>query len=908
MSKQAETLSSAATAYLRGQQEGGDSLFWLQRAHRLAPNDPRILLDLARKELTLPDADRQATYKKFKTLTQNYDLAPAWVGLAIAAQLCRNATAAAKALEALLTRHCLPDDSYFAEFASHIAHIAGYDGWQGVRADGTMVQEGEGRLLGVETNFAALNQIYGVLTCKGQGLTGWAVRPAWPDQAPTLTLTDAKGQSRIIQCGRSLVPDETAPFFPRYRFRLTPKQLAGMQPPFQVTGADGKPLWGSPLDPAALNHPPQEAAFRGPAVTQIPPRAKLALIMPVYKGLEETRAAVQSVLRSKAPDTRFIVVNDASPDEALVAWLHQQGAEQAFELLQHPKNLGFCASINTGLETAKGCDVVLLNSDILVSRMALQTMQELAYTHPQIGTITPFSNEATICSYPDPQAANPMPDMATTDQLDEWARATNGLAFVEIPTGVGFCLYIRHDCLQKTGRLRGEIFAQGYGEENDFCLRARHLGYQNVLAVGAYVAHCGHVSFKNAAIALGQRNTALIERLFPGYQALVQAYHKADPAAPYRQALDEVRLCHQLGNRPAVLLISHAHGGGVAKQIEATCAAYEAQGMVPLMLTTRPPKSKWVKYPWPSQLKIVGKPDYPNFTFTLPEALPALLSLLKKLHVEKIEMHHTLGHHPIVRELAGRLGVAQEIVAHDYASFCPRVNLITRSNKNEPYRYCGEPDLSGCITCYRQNQAGRFETLSVPQLLARSQAEFAAAAKVVVPSGDMARRLMQHFPGLKPEITPWEDDQQPVTLRPPRYGTRRIGILGGIGPAKGYDVVLDCVRDATSRHLPLEFVIIGNTADDEPFLRESVKVTGGYKHEELPVLVRDLAIDLAFLPSICPETWGFVLSEAWQCGLYTVVFDLGAQAERVRATKRGSVLPLGLPCDRVNNFLINVTY
>ena len=116
------------------------------------------------------------------------------------------------------------------------------------------------------------------------------------------------------------------------------------------------------------------------------------------------------------------------------------------------------------------------------------------------------------------------------------------------------------------------------------------------------------------------------------------------------------------------------------------------------------------------------------------------------------------------------------------------------------------------------------------------------------------------------------------------------------------------MRDAASKRLPLEFVIIGNTADDEPFLRESVKVTGGYKPKELPTLIQDLAIDLAFLPSICPETWGFVLSEAWQCGLYTVVFDLGAQAERVRATSRGSVLPLGLPCDRVNNFLINVTY
>ena len=37
-----------------------------------------------------------------------------------------------------------------------------------------------------------------------------------------------------------------------------------------------------------------------------------------------------------------------------------------------------------------------------------------------------------------------------------------------------------------------------------------------------------------------------------------------------------------------------------------------------------------------------------------------------------------------------------------------------------------------------------------------------------------------------------------------------------------------------------------------------------------------------------------------RAGLYALVFDLGAQAERVRATGRGMVLPLGLPAERIN--------
>jgi hypothetical protein len=44
-----------------------------------------------------------------------------------------------------------------------------------------------------------------------------------------------------------------------------------------------------------------------------------------------------------------------------------------------------------------------------------------------------------------------------------------------------------------------------------------------------------------------------------------------------------------------------------------------------------------------------------------------------------------------------------------------------------------------------------------------------------------------------------------------------------------------------------------------------------------------------------PETWSYTLSQLWQAGLDVVAFDIGAPAERIRAMRRGSLLPLGLP-------------
>ena len=51
----------------------------------------------------------------------------------------------------------------------------------------------------------------------------------------------------------------------------------------------------------------------------------------------------------------------------------------------------------------------------------------------------------------------------------------------------------------RSGSLRADVFAQGYGEENDFCLRARHLGWRHVAAPGVFVAHVGGHSFGAAA-------------------------------------------------------------------------------------------------------------------------------------------------------------------------------------------------------------------------------------------------------------------------------------------------------------------------------------------------------------------------------------------------------------------------
>ncbi len=894
---------AAAAAWLEAKKGGPRAILWLQRAVRLAPNDPRIALDLA--HALLQNNELSTARDQFAIIAERYDIEPAWTGLALAAAQAHDMKAAAQALNIVLSRHCLPPGPDFAAFTAHIAAAAGYGGYTGRSAAGEIIAKGTGRLLGAKPDLAALTRVEGLVAWENGHLRGWAARPAWPHEPPSLWLHDSAGHRSAVRFGKILPADDDAPFLPRYRFNLGPKALHGLTPPFTLRGAKGPPIFGSPVNIAAQEQPPTKAAMRGKPPARIPPRAKLMLLMPIYRGLLQTKAALASVLAAMPAGAELLVVDDASPEPALARHLDQLAGQGRINLRRHSENRGFCAAVNTGLDEAAGRDVLLLNADILLPPGAIETMADLAYAHHETGTVTPLSNEASICSYPDAAGGNKMPDLPATTALNDMARALHGLRAVEIPTAVGFCMFIRHDCLAATGGFRAEIFAQGYGEENDFSLRARHLGFRHMAAPGAFVAHEGGVSFRAAARGLMARNLALLERLHPGYHALVQAHHEADPLKPSRTALDAQRLRQHKRRLGAVLFISHSHGGGVARRVAEDMAALQASGRQALLLTTQFPKSPdKTPYPWPALLNDATLEDLCNLSFDLAHEQPRLLALLRDLQVKHVVLHHRLGHHESIAQLAAALGVPQDIVVHDYASFCPRVNLLNRPDPSAPLRYCGEPAEAGCIACVRRADRGVQERISIRALRARSAAEFAAAAKVIIPSADTARRLQRYFPALTPQIQPWDEASAwpPPALPPPR-ARALVAVIGGIGPAKGFDVLLDCAADAKARALPLDFIVIGTSADDDKLLAAGIFVTGPYREGEAGALIRSLQPSLAFLPSIWPETWCYALSEAWAAGLRAVVFDLGAQGERMRQSKRGMALPLGLPPQRINDVL-----
>ena len=267
------------------------------------------------------------------------------------------------------------------------------------------------------------------------------------------------------------------------------------------------------------------------------------IIVPVFKGMGDTVRCIEAVLGARCVTRwQLIIINDCSPEPELQAWLRAAAQnEPRITLLENSENIGFVATVNRGMSLCDTHDVLLLNSDTEVANNWLDRLRTAAYNSDRVGTVTPFSNNATIFSYPHFCCVNEMPDGWNTTELDGLFAKNLAGQTLEVPTAVGFCMYIRRACLREVGLFDVENFGKGYGEENDFCIRAQHLGWHHLHALDTFVRHVGGVSFGEAKSAHELRAIDTLRRLHPNYESDVHNFLQRDPAAMARQSIDVAR-------------------------------------------------------------------------------------------------------------------------------------------------------------------------------------------------------------------------------------------------------------------------------------------------------------------------------------------------------------------------------
>jgi GT2 family glycosyltransferase len=180
-------------------------------------------------------------------------------------------------------------------------------------------------------------------------------------------------------------------------------------------------------------------------------------------------------------------------------------------------------------------DVVLLNSDTEVTPGWLQGLQRCLASDAAIATATPWTNNGEIASIPRFCSVNPPPP--DPDAVAAAIAAAGAACYPELPTAVGFCMAVTRRAIERIGLFDEARFGKGYGEENDYSMRARAAGLRNVLCDDVYVVHLGGRSFGPLGLGPDEDSMRRLLDLHPGYLQLVQAFIAEDPLAVRRRAV-----------------------------------------------------------------------------------------------------------------------------------------------------------------------------------------------------------------------------------------------------------------------------------------------------------------------------------------------------------------------------------
>jgi GT2 family glycosyltransferase/glycosyltransferase involved in cell wall biosynthesis len=593
------------------------------------------------------------------------------------------------------------------------------------------------------------------------------------------------------------------------------------------------------------------------------------IVIPVYDGFEEVRRCLASVLDTV--DThwaRVVVVNDASPNPQITDYLRDlAGQRDAMVLLENPQNLGFVATANRGMREGPERDVLLLNSDVEVSNDWLARLRDTAYAKPSVASVTPFSNNATICSFPNICEDNRLLFGLGVAELDRAFADRFGAGEVtEIPTGVGFCMYIRRDCLQAVGYFDEDTFGRGYGEENDWCQRAERAGWKNYLASNCFVFHKGRVSFGDEHNPRVENALRLLDERYPRYHTTVADYIARDPVKLQRVEVILQLLAAQ--DKPKLVAISHKLGGGAQQHVDELVSLYEGQALF-LQLTPDRDGSSVILSIYDDGRKLKD-----GLYFDIEQEYDKLVELLRSLGIGRVHFHHTMGLHPRVWLLAQDLGCGYDLTIHDYYLINGNPTL---TDKNARFVADGDTDFDErCAGHYPLPEGLQGEGWRDNQRLLVEGAD-----RVIFPSEDAAQRFCRFF-DVAQRVVAWHPDYQSSQPYPsPEWKRRSTGplkvvVLGAISREKGADV-LEAVAHQLADE-PVEFHLLGYAYRA---LSEQVVTHGPYENSEVYAHISAVDPDVVWFPALWPETYSYTLSIALHLGLPVGVPDIGAFRERV---------------------------
>lgn len=608
--------------------------------------------------------------------------------------------------------------------------------------------------------------------------------------------------------------------------------------------------------------------------------AAVDVIVPIYNGYEYLPALFDSLPKAGMA-CRFLLIDDRSTD-GRVKELEQMfvAAQENAVLLKNEENLGFVKSVNRALRESKG-HVALVNSDTELPKGWLARLMAPILADEKVASVTPYSNSATIFSFPNFCYNNPIYRGLDVDTLDSYFRRVKP-AYAQMPTGVGFCMGMGRKALDEVGLLDEETYGRGFGEENDWCQRAIRKGYRNVQAENLFVYH------KHGGSFLSEEKERLIadhmeklNRRFPGYDGQVSELIHRDPNRKLRKLLTMRIDTHETRS---ILYFDHSLGGGATSYLNRKKEESLKEGCCVSVVRFDMQIHAW---------RLIFENDREVQEYEI-WSMEELLQVTAYFHYDEIYVNELVTYPHLwemqraILELKRQQGGKLIMLCHDFFPVCPTVNLLDTQR-----RYCGMPEEGSCYRCFLQKGLDvQYDCRDRSEWVANWKRFLTGCTEVRAFSQDTLRRMRDAFgEGLAYTLIPHQVDYMfPIHKAVKTTETLNIGIVGVLTIHKGSELVERLLRAIEKEKLAIRVTLIGYC--DGVSLRKyrAFSETGPYQVQELPKRIYENDIDLFLISSIWPETFSYTTEEVIRMGMPLAAFDIGAPAERVRAYEKGTLL------------------
>ncbi len=224
--------------------------------------------------------------------------------------------------------------------------------------------------------------------------------------------------------------------------------------------------------------------------------AKLTVVIVNWNLKDDTLECIDSLINAGLDPEEIILIDNGSSDGSVAVF--EDRYANRLQLIKNPSNLGYAHAVNQGIEQALSRDVewiFILNNDTVVSADIFEIFEATLNNAPQYSIISPvifFHDEQTrIWFFGDRVIPG---TLITRDKFryKKYPHDLPGIIPVDMVNGCG--MLVKAQVFKRIGFFDSRLIM--YGEEVDFCWRARLAGYKMATSTKAHMWHKVSLSAK----------------------------------------------------------------------------------------------------------------------------------------------------------------------------------------------------------------------------------------------------------------------------------------------------------------------------------------------------------------------------------------------------------------------------